>query len=85
MPRRLPEPDYPAEAAVRQVRSNGEIKWHGELIHICSALDGEKVAVEETEDGCWQVRFFDVPIGIIDQKTRKLRRCASAAPQPTKS
>ncbi|MGY3462643.1 hypothetical protein ACVWW5_008093 [Bradyrhizobium sp. LM3.4] len=60
-------------------------KWHGELIHICSALDGEKVAVEETEDGCWQVRSFDVPIGIIDQKTRKLRRCASAAPQPTKS
>jgi hypothetical protein len=27
MPRRLPEPDYPAEAAVRKVRSNGEIKW----------------------------------------------------------
>jgi hypothetical protein len=25
------------------------------------------------------VRFFNVPIGIIDQKTRKLRRCASAA------
>ncbi|MET4066107.1 hypothetical protein ABID58_004047, partial [Bradyrhizobium sp. S3.2.6] len=29
--------------------------------------------------------FFDVPIGIIDQKTHKLRRCASAAPEPTKS
>lgn len=85
MPRRLPEPDYPAEAAVRQVRSNGEIKWRGDLIHICSALDGEAVAVEETEGGSWQVRFFDVPIGIIDQKTRKLRRCASVAPQPTKS
>ncbi|SCB20783.1 hypothetical protein GA0061098_10141, partial [Bradyrhizobium shewense] len=85
MPRRLPEPDYPAEAAVRQVRSNGEIKWRGELIHICSALVGEAVAVEETEDGTWQVRFFNVPIGIIDQKTRKLRRSASAAPQPTKS
>ncbi|SEM58455.1 hypothetical protein SAMN05443254_102757, partial [Bradyrhizobium sp. OK095] len=35
--------------------------------------------------GYWQVRFFDVPIGIIDQQTRRLRRCASAAPQPTKS
>lgn len=78
MPGRLPEPDYPAEAAVRQVRSNGEIKWRGDLIHISSALIGESVAVEETEDGHWQVRFFDVPIGIIDQKTRKLRRCAAA-------
>ena len=83
MPRRLPEPDYPAEAAVRQVRSNGEIKWRGDLIHVCSALVGEAVAVEETADGQWQVRFFNVPIGIIDQKTSKLRRCDSAAPQRT--
>ena len=81
MPTRLPEPDYPAEAAVRQVRSNGEIKWRGDFVHICSALIGETVAVEETEGGHWQVRFFNVPIGIIDQKTRKLRRCASAATQ----
>jgi hypothetical protein len=29
------------------------------------------------------VRFFNVPIGIIDQKTRKLARCASAASQRT--
>jgi transposase InsO family protein len=80
MPRRLPKPDYPSEAAVRQVRSNGEIKWRGELIHVCSALAGEAVAVEETEDGSWQVRFFDVPVGIIDQQTCKLRRCPRAAP-----
>src|ERR1700681_4277780 len=59
MPRRLPEPDYPLEAAVRQVRSNGEIKWQGDLIHICSALAGEAVAVEETETGQWQGSFFD--------------------------
>jgi hypothetical protein len=61
-------------AAVRQVRSNGEIKWRGDLIHICSALAGEAVGVEETEDGSWQVCFFDVPIGVINRKTRKLRR-----------
>jgi putative transposase len=85
MPRRLPRPDYPSEVAVRQVRSNGEIKWCGDLIHVCSALAGEAVAVEETEDGSWRVRFFDVPVGIIDQQTCKLRRCASAAPQPIKS
>jgi len=29
MPRKLPEPSYPAETAVRQVRSSGEIKWQG--------------------------------------------------------
>src|SRR3981189_2884003 len=80
---RLPKPDNPAEAAVRQVRSNGEIKWQGDFVHICSSLAGEAIAVEETEDGHWQGRFFSVPVGISDQKTRKLRRCASAAPQRT--
>ena len=62
----------PAEAAVRrQVRSNGEIKWQGDLIHMCSALIGEAVGVAETEDGSWHVRFFDAPIGVIDRKTQK--------------
>lgn len=81
MPTRLPEPDYSAKAAVRQVRSNGEIKWRGDLIYICTSLIGETIGIEETEDGHWQVRFFDVPIGIIDRQTRKLRGTASAAAQ----
>ncbi len=87
MPARIPEPDYPVEAAVRQVRSNGEIKWQGDLIHLCTALAGEPVALEETQEGQWQVRFFDVPIGIIDPNTRKLRRwvgLAGLATQETK-
>ena len=49
MPERLPEPDYPAEAALRKVRSNGEIKWGGRLVPISCALVGEAVAIEETE------------------------------------
>ena len=74
MPARLPEPDYPSGSVLRQVRSNGEIKWDGDFVHICSALAGETVAVEETEDGHWRVRFFNVPIAIIDRDTRKPRR-----------
>jgi transposase InsO family protein len=85
MPARLPEPDYPVAAAVRQVRSNGEIKWQGDFVHICSALAGEAVAIEETESGDWQVRFFDVPIAIIDHATRQLRRCQAPARNGTES
>lgn len=81
MPSRLPEPDYPAEAAVRQVRSNGEIKWQGDLIYICNSLIGETIAIEQTESGHWKVSFFDVPIGIIDIQTRKLRRTTGVATQ----
>jgi len=80
MPDRLPEPVYGAEVAARQVRSNGEIRWRGDLIHVSSALIGEAVGVEETADGQWLARFFDVPLGIIDQASRKLRR--PVAPKP---
>jgi putative transposase len=74
MPDRLAEPDYPAEAAVRQVRGNGEIKWQGDLIYVSEALAGEAVAVQESETGDWQVRFYDRTIGVIDPVKRKLRR-----------
>jgi hypothetical protein len=76
MPDHLAEPVYPAEAAVRQVRTNGVIKWRGELIYVSAALIGEAVAVDEAEDGEWAVRFFDVPLGFIDSRKHGLRRFA---------
>jgi putative transposase len=74
MPERIAEPDYPPEAAARRVRSNGEIRWRGDLIAVSTALAGEVIAIEETEDGQWLVRFYDTPIGRIDFDKKKLRR-----------
>jgi transposase InsO family protein len=71
----LREPVYPADQAVRRVRSNGEIKWGGELIFISEALVGEPVGLAETECGDWRVRFADVELGFIDRRTHKLYRC----------
>lgn len=81
LPQRLAEPDYALETTVRQVRSNGEIKWQGERIYICSALAGERVALDESGGGHWQVRFFDVPIGFINSTTQKLQRCCPTPPE----
>ena len=44
-----------------------------------TALAGEAVAVEETEDGQWLVRFYDTAIGLIDTHKKKLRRLAVPA------
>jgi putative transposase len=74
MPTKMPEPDYQAEAAVRRVRSSGEIKWNGELIYVSSALIGEAVAAYETEEGEWALRFYTHPLGIIDSKHGRLVR-----------
>jgi transposase InsO family protein len=74
MPANVPDPDYPKDAATRQVRQNGEIKWAGRLVGVSTALAGETVCVEETEQGDWQVRFYALPLGVIDRKTHRLRR-----------
>ncbi|MDP2330744.1 MAG: integrase core domain-containing protein [Reyranella sp.] len=79
-PARIEDPVYRPDHAMRRVRSNGEIKWGGDLVFISEALIGELVGVAETEAGDWIVRFIDVDLGIIDRTTRKLRRFT--APRP---
>jgi transposase len=72
-PRRLEEPQYDAAQAVRRVRSDGEIRWGGDLIFLSETLVGEPVGVAETESGDWLVSFAEVPLGLIERRSRKLR------------
>jgi putative transposase len=72
-PERLAEPHYDAAQAVRRVRSNGEIRWGGDLIFLSETLVGEPVGVAETETGDWVVCFADLPLGLIDRRSRRLR------------
>ena len=65
-PARLEDPHCPAACAMRRVRSNGEIKWQGELVFIGEALIGEVIGLIETEDGDAEVYFGPVPLGLID-------------------
>jgi transposase InsO family protein len=71
MPRKLPEPDYPSDRTVRKVRSNGQIKLQGDMVHISSALAGEAVALQPIEQG-WRVWFYKQPIGLLDHRGQKL-------------
>lgn len=84
-PDRIAEPWYDADHAVRQVRSNGEIKWGGDYVFISESLAGEPVGIAETEQGDWLVRFMEVELGIIDRKTKKLRRFSAARPGRTET
>jgi putative transposase len=82
LPDKLEEPCYPPEAAVRKVRSNGEIKWEGNLVAVSTALAGEAVALEEMEAGDWLVRFYAAPIGVIRRGEARLSRLPEAEARP---
>jgi putative transposase len=70
----LREPDYVDDTIVRRVRSNGEIKWKGELIFVSQVLVGEPVGIDRTEWGEWRVRYADVELGFVDIKHQRLNR-----------
>ena len=60
------------------VRTDGSIKWGGDLVFISETLRGEPVGVAETDSGDWIVRFADIDLGIIDRRSKNCM--ASARP-----
>ena len=73
-PKPLPTPWYDAEHAVRQVKTDGSIKWGGRRIFVSAALKGEPVGLAETPRGAWVVRFQDLELGLIERNSWKLLR-----------
>jgi hypothetical protein len=63
-PERLRDIEYPPLTDVRRVRSNGQIKWRGQLVFVTEALVGEMVGVTEDKDG-WLVSFGTIPLGLL--------------------
>jgi putative transposase len=73
-PTRLEDPAYPADYELRRVRSNGEIKWQGELIFIAGPLIGEVIGLHENDNGDAEAYFGPMHLGTIDAVTFKLKR-----------
>lgn len=73
MPRRLPRIEYgDADMAVRAVRSNGQIKWRGEMIFVSEVLIGERVAFRQVGDSEWNLYFGPVLLAKWDDRKRVL-------------
>jgi len=71
-PRRLPAVEYPGHFEVRNVHSKGEIKWQGQRRFISEVLQGERVGLEEIDDGRWSVYFCSRLLGRYDERNERL-------------
>ncbi|MDZ3838217.1 MAG: integrase core domain-containing protein [Rhodospirillales bacterium] len=65
---RLREPSYRADAVIRRVRSNGEIKWKGKLIFLSETLIGEPVGLRPAEDGHSNVWYGPIRLASVDHR-----------------
>jgi putative transposase len=64
-PKRLAIVRYPAEYAVRRVRSNGEIKWCGRRRFVGDALERMRIGLKEVGRGRHEVYFGSVLLGYL--------------------
>jgi transposase InsO family protein len=75
-PRQLPDqllsPQYPEHMIVRSVRKSGQFKFMGNLLFLSQVLAGEKIGLEETEDGVWSIYHYQMMLGKLDQSKMKI-------------
>lgn len=72
-PRRVPEPVYPGHFEVRTVGRGGEIRWRGDRFFLSQCLGGERVGLEEVDDGVWSIHFAGKLLGRFHERERVLR------------
>jgi len=72
MPSRLPSPQYAAQCAVRRVGENGTIRFKGRQVFLSVVLIKEQVALEEVDDGIWNVLLYDVVLGRFNERDYQL-------------
>ena len=71
-PSHTPEPEYSEYALKRRVSATGTFGVHGRHIHLSSALAGQWIALEETDNEVWSVHFYDVLLGSYHERDHEL-------------
>lgn len=72
-PKRVPKPEYGDGGEVRKVNDNGIVSFRGYHMSVSSALNGEYVQFEPTDDGFWRLRFYKTTLGEFDERQSLLR------------
>jgi putative transposase len=71
-PNKIKSVEYPSDYVVRNVRTNGLIKFSGKLYYISELLYGERVGLKEIMDGLWQIDFGLHKMGYIDLHKKRV-------------
>lgn len=73
-PDRLPSVEYPTEAKVRLVTTNGCLNWKDRRFFVANALAGERVGLVQLDNALWELRFGAIPIGRLDEQRGAITR-----------
>ena len=68
MPQKLPELEYPSYYRVKRVSSSGLVYINNLCVYIGHLLNGERIGLEEVDDGAWDVFFGPIRLGIFNKR-----------------
>lgn len=71
-PGKVPPVEYGSGMIVRQVRHNGEIKWHGNLFYVSQILAREPLGLKQIDEGQWEVRYSFHLLGFVDERMKRI-------------
>jgi transposase InsO family protein len=71
-PSRLAPPEYPGHHLVRLVSNAGTLRFKARQLFLSQALKQHFVGLEETADGIWSIYFYDVLLGKLDERRRRI-------------
>lgn len=71
-PSQVSAPEYEAGVTVRRVRSNGQIRWNGQMIYISEALRGEPIGLLPHDDRHRTIQFGPFVIGMLDECAQRV-------------
>lgn len=69
-PLRLPEVAYAPGVTLRHVRSNGQMRWQGQLVYVSESLVGQVVGLEPLDEAHWQLSFGPLPLAVWSEPRR---------------
>lgn len=73
-PQVIPEITYPDSFMVRQVKTNGTIKYQGKCYYVSELLHGEPMGLQLIDDERAIVYFSRLKLGIVDVRLEKIIR-----------
>ncbi len=84
-PTRPSKIEYDTTMTVRAVRSNGQIKWDGEMIFASEVLAGENIGLLKVDETLWAIHYGAVRIGYLDELTNRIQNREPQEEKRTKS
>jgi len=67
-PSRLPVPEYPGHFRVKTITTAGTFRFGKRIVYLANALTNQRIGMEETDDGLWQLYFHTVLLATFDER-----------------